>query len=138
MRLYVFLLVLSICTVIISSAQNKKELVFSAELIKANSDTISLSVKNRSSKTYYYFVGAEGLVDTGYIAIVSDIKSIGQKGFIKLVPLKPNSKFTKKISKRSIINQCYCSGVKKIRFYLFYSSEENFDAENKVIKTYPL
>ncbi len=132
------LLMLLICVAIISSAQNKKELVFSAELKKGSSDNILLSVKNLSSKTYYYLIGAQGVVDTGYVAILSDIKSIGTKGFLKLVPIEPNSEFTKIISKKSIIKQCYCSGVKKIRFYLSYFTEENFEAENKVIKVCPL
>ncbi len=132
------LLTLLICVAIISSAQNKKELVFSAVLKKDSSDNISLSVKNLSSKIYYYFIGAEGLVDTGYVSIASDIKSIGQKGFIKLVPLKPHSEFAKIVSKKSIIRQCHCSGVKKIRFYLSYFTEDNFESENEVVKTCPL
>lgn len=119
-------------------AQNRNQLTFSAEFKSGNANYILLEVKNLSSKTYYYYIGVEGLVDTGYIAILSDIKSIGQKGFLKLVPIKPHSKFVKSISKKSIIKECYCHSISKLRFYIAYFPENNFDAHSEVIKAAPL
>jgi len=56
---------------IVSLAQNKKDLVFSAEFKKGSIDSIIiLNVKNVSSRTYYYFISADGLTDTGWVGLV--------------------------------------------------------------------
>ena len=134
MKRYAFLALL-ICVAIISLAQNKKDVVFSAEFKKGSTDSIIiLDVKNASSKTFYYFISAAGLTDTGWVSLVSDINSLGQNGFIALKPLKPKSTIVKYISKKKILFIYAYYNPQKIRFSLMYYKKRDFETEGKVIE----
>ncbi|MFT3945669.1 MAG: hypothetical protein QM763_01745 [Agriterribacter sp.] len=138
MKQYAFLALL-ICVAIISSAQNKKDVVFSAEFKKGSVDSIIiLNVKNASSKTYYYFISAAGLTDTGWVSLISDINSLGQNGFIALKPLKPKNTVVKCISKKKILFIYAYYKPQKIRFSLMYYNKRDFEAEGKIIDLPPL
>lgn len=119
-------------------AQDKSQISFTSNFAKCSQDKIKLEVKNLSStKTFYYYIGAQGVVDTGYIPLLSDIKSIGQNGFLKLMPLNPNKNFIQFISKKRITKMCACH-IAKIRFYIVYFNKPNFESESKIIWIAPI
>lgn len=133
------LLMLFIFVSIVSTAQNKKDLAFSAEFKMGSiDDIIVLNVKNVSSRTYYYFISAAGLTDTGWVSLISDINSLGQNGFVALKPLKSKSTVVKYISKKKILFIYAYYKPRKIRFSLMYYEKQDFESEGKIIELPPL
>ncbi|MBA3674075.1 MAG: hypothetical protein H0W75_03820 [Chitinophagaceae bacterium] len=118
-------------------AQEKTDIIFTAKIKKCRQDSIVIEVKNISQKTFYYYIGVEGLTDTGYVSLLSDIKSIGQNGFIKLTSIKPKAKFSQIISRKRIVRMCNCR-IRKLRFYISYFISHSFESQNRVIRLTPM
>ena len=91
-----------------------------------------MEVKNNTKKNIYYYIGVVGVVNSGYVPIVTDLKSIKQKKSLSLSELKPGCKFIKIISRKEIIEANLYKGD-KIKFYFDCFQDINFKYHLKTI-----
>jgi hypothetical protein len=134
----IFLLCICIASYETIFAQENLPIKFIAHYT-ANRNIIRIEIQNSSSsKTYYFMVGVKGLVDTGQVRLVTDIKSLGQNEFIDLEPIGPHKRVIKFLAKKKISNDFPEYNIKKLIFFIEYFKGKDFRSESKVIWLSPI
>lgn len=139
MKKYLLLIILNYAFADIADAQ-KQPIKISYQYLKENDfDNIKLIVENVSfTKTVYYSIGVEGLIDTGWIGLNADINSLGMNEFWALKPIKPKSKAGKYVSKKKIFNLYRVKKITQIRFGVTFFEKKNFDSKSITIYLPPM
>lgn len=120
--------------------QNKLPMQFTYQYVNKNdSDKVKLIAKNVSpNKTFYYSIAVQGLADTGWVGLLSDINSLGQNDFWALKPIKPHTCITKYVSKKKVLFVYAYYKIRKIRFNLVYYEKKDFESKSKNIYLPPM
>lgn len=125
----------TICLLFNCSEKITSQINFLSEYTDSTKNQIQLKLINNSNDTIFYYIGVYGVSDQGIKSpIASDIKSLGQEGFLSLMSLGPKQEFVQVLPRSKILKQSSDQSIKKIRFYVTYFKEGDFSAKGKTIR----
>lgn len=104
---------------------------------RTDSNWVQLTIDNKTDSAIYYSVGIDGLSDTGWVHLLSNLDALGKNEWFGLKTLSPHQFEKEQISKERVYYIYRYVKPQKIRFYLLYSNRRSSHGIQKVLFVYP-